>query len=147
MSHNVCDVNFAGKNYRLPRYSIGQQVLCCFKNGMVTGVFSYAGGSVIYHVDFDDGSFPRDVYEHELLSTGVKQEDCLFGFRVGDTVVDTAALIELISVVVGFDKKRSAVKIRPIKSKWSYLVSPDDLKFVNTRSLRRSKDRNVLNEE
>lgn len=150
MSHNVCTVKFGGKTYRLPRYSVGEQVLYRGRTYLVNGVYSYPCGEVIYQLESGDGSLPCELYEYELLSLGnvpSKKLETYCGFRVGDTVVDTGALLRLICVVEGFDYKRQAIKIRACKHKWSYLVKPSDLKFINPVTLVMSKERKILDEK
>lgn len=152
MSHNVCCVNFGGKKYRLPRYSIGDQVLYRGRTYLVNGVHSFPCGEVIYHLESGDGSLPCELYEYELLSLGnvpSKKLESYCGFRVGDTVVDTESSLGLISIVVGFDYKRRLVKIKTKSSRFklTYIVSPSDLKFVNPVTLRMSYERKVLDEK
>ena len=150
MSHNVCTVKFGGKVYRLPRFSVGEQVLYRGRTYLVNGLYCPSCGSVVYNLVAGDGSLPMEIYEHDLISTGNIPADKLesfCGFCIGDTVVDTGSLLRLVSVVDGFDYKRQAVKIRVKTKKWSYLVAPDDLKFINPVTLKISKERKILDEK
>lgn len=150
MSHNACCVTFADKKIRLPRFNIGESVLYRKSICLVNGVYCPVGGSVVYHIESSDGSLSADVYEHDLFSSGKvpsKKLEMYCGFRVGDTVVDTGALLRQICVVEGFDYKRQAVKVRIKKNKWCYLVAPADLKFINPVTLQMSKERKILDEK
>ena len=139
MSHNACCdkfVEFAGHRYRLPRFSVGEQVLYHSRPCLVNGVYCPRCGSVVYQLEPGDGALPFEAYDYEVAMMAKPSSSVSFcGFRVGDTVVDTSALVRFVCEVVAFDYKRCAIKIRERRSNYCYFVAPADLRFVDSVTL------------